>query len=80
MTIIKLLFQTMQLCRELAMQFALVGNAHIIAECKGFEDTRNWSFFEAMLEARQFLSVKNVATPAKADGRPVPLATAGASS
>ena len=35
MTIIKLLFQTMQTCRELAMQFSLVGNAQIIAECRG---------------------------------------------
>jgi two-component system cell cycle response regulator len=61
MTIIKLLFQTMKLCRELAMQFVLVGNAQIITECKGFEDTRDWSFFESMSEARAFLEGKNPA-------------------
>jgi two-component system cell cycle response regulator len=61
MTIIKLLFQTMQLCRELAMQFVLVGNAQIITECRGFEDTRDWSFFESMSEARAFLETKNLA-------------------
>ena len=41
MGVIKLLFQTMQTARELTLQFALVGNAQIITECKGFEDTRN---------------------------------------
>jgi two-component system cell cycle response regulator len=52
MGIIKLLFQAMQTCRELAMQFALVGNAQIISECKGFEDTRLWRFYEALEEAK----------------------------
>ena len=45
MGVIKLLFQAMQTCRELALQFALVGNAQIVSECKGFEDTRNWVFY-----------------------------------
>lgn len=49
---IKFLMITMQTCRDLAMQFALIGNASITAECKGFEDTRNWSFYETMEEAR----------------------------
>jgi len=52
MGIIKLLFQAMQTCRELAMQFALVGNPQIISECKGFEDTRTWRFYEALEEAK----------------------------
>jgi len=60
MTIIKLLLQTMQMCHELAMQFALVGNANVITECKGFEDTRSWSFFESMVEARESLLVKKL--------------------
>ena len=71
MTIIKLLFQTMQTCRDLAMQFSLVGNAQIITECKGFEDTRSWSFFESMPEARAYLSIKNPANRFDGDGRPV---------
>ena len=65
MTIIKLLFQTMQTCRELAMQFSLVGNPQIVTECKGFEDTRNWSFFESMTEARAYLAAKAPAAEAK---------------
>jgi two-component system cell cycle response regulator len=52
MGIIKLLFQAMQTCRELAMQFALVANAQIISECKGFEDTRGWTFYDSLEDAK----------------------------
>jgi two-component system cell cycle response regulator len=52
MGIIKLLFQAMQTCRDLAMQFALVGNPQIISECKGFEDTRGWTFYDSLDEAK----------------------------
>lgn len=52
MGIIKLLFQAMQTCRDLGMQFVLVGNSHIISECKGFEDTRGWTFVDSLDEAK----------------------------
>ena len=52
MGIIKLLFQAMQTCRELAMHFALVGNSQIISECKGFEDTRGWTFYDSLEDAK----------------------------
>ena len=52
MGIIKLLFQAMQTCRELAIQFALVGHAQIVSECKGFEDTRSWTFYDSVEEAK----------------------------
>ena len=29
-----------------------MGNAQIIAECKGFEDTRSWTFYETLEEAK----------------------------
>jgi len=74
MTIIKLLFQTMQTCRELAMQFSLVGNPQIVAECKGFEDTRNWSFFESMNDARAHLAA--TAPAPREPGRPAEVAAA----
>ena len=48
MGVIKILMQAMQTCRDLAMHFTLVGNGRIIAECKGFEDTRSWAFFETL--------------------------------
>jgi two-component system cell cycle response regulator len=52
MGIIKLLVQTMQTARELGIHFALVGNSHIASECKGFEDTRAWHFYESVEDAR----------------------------
>ena len=52
MGVIKLLFQAMQTCRDLGMQFALVANAHIISECKGFEDTRGWTFYDSLDDAK----------------------------
>ena len=52
MGIIKLLMQAMQTSRELGMQFSLVGNSHITTECKGFEDTRGWTFYESLDEAK----------------------------
>jgi two-component system cell cycle response regulator len=52
MGVIKLLMHSMQACRELALQFALVANARIVAECKGFEDTRSWTFYETLEEAK----------------------------
>jgi two-component system cell cycle response regulator len=63
MGIIKLLVQTMQLCRELGIEFTLVGNAQIAAECKGFEDTRTWHFHESLADARAALT-KTAAAPA----------------
>ena len=52
MGIIKILMQAMQTSRELGMQFALVGNAQINTECKGFEDTRGWTFYDSLEEAK----------------------------
>jgi two-component system cell cycle response regulator len=52
MGVIKLLLLAMQTCRELGMQYALVGSAQINAECKGFEDTRTWTFHETLEQAK----------------------------
>lgn len=52
MGVIKVLFQAMQVCRDLGMHFGLVGNPQIIAECKGFEDTRGWTFYESLDDAK----------------------------
>ncbi len=61
MGVIKLLFQAMQTCRELAMQFALVANPQIVAECKGFEDTRSWTFYDSLEEAKANLGKSQAA-------------------
>lgn len=63
MGVIKLLFHTMQTCRELTLQFALVGNAQIITECKGFEDTRNWVFYGNIDEAKANLGKASPVAP-----------------
>ena len=64
MGVIKLLMQAMQTCRELGVHFALVGNAQIISECKGFEDTRTWAFFDTIEEAKA--SITKIPAPAAA--------------
>ncbi|MDP2136660.1 MAG: response regulator [Candidatus Didemnitutus sp.] len=60
MGLIKLLVQSMQTSRELGINFALVGNAQIVAECKGFEDTRAWSFFGSIDEAKAHFGAATV--------------------
>ncbi len=52
MVVIKLLFQTMQFCRELGLQYALVGNPQLVSECKAFEDTKGWAFHDSLEDAR----------------------------
>ncbi len=61
MGIIKFLLQTMQTCSELTLQFALVGNPQIVTECKGFEDTKNWTFYDSIEDARNKLGLAQTA-------------------
>jgi two-component system, cell cycle response regulator len=56
MAVIKLLIQAMQTCKDLALQYSLVGNPQIVSECKGFEDTRNWQFHESVADAKASFS------------------------
>ncbi len=65
MPVIKLLFQFMQACSEVSIQYVLVGNAIVAKECKGFEDTKNWTFFDS-LEQAQAASKGEVAPAAPA--------------
>jgi len=67
MGVIKLLMQAMQTCRELGVHFALVGNPHIISECKGFEDTRTWAFFDTLEDAKGSLTKVPSPSPALAN-------------
>jgi two-component system cell cycle response regulator len=64
MGVIKLLVLAMQTCREAGVQFALVGNAAIIAECKGFEDTRTWVFHDTIEDAKASFNKVAVAATA----------------
>ncbi len=65
MGVIKLLMLAMQTSRDLGVQYVLVGNSAIIAECKGFEDTKNWSFFDTLDEAKA--SIAKAPAPALAN-------------
>lgn len=56
MTVIKLVFSTMQVFRELALQYVLVGNPQIVTECKGFEDTKGWHFVDSLADAKAHLA------------------------
>jgi two-component system cell cycle response regulator len=64
MAVIKLLIQAMQTCKDLALQYTLVGNPQIVSECKGFEDTRNWTFHDSIADAKA--SFSRAAQPAGA--------------
>ena len=66
MGVIKILMQAMVTCRELGVQFALVGNTQLIAECKGFEDTRNWVFHDTLENAKASLGAAKPAEAAPA--------------
>lgn len=52
MAVIKLLVQGMEICDELGLKHALVGNDTVIGECRGFEESRNWKWFSSLEEAR----------------------------
>src|SRR5690606_27643265 len=51
MNVIKLLVSAMATCRDLGLQFSMVGSGAIVQECKGFEDTRNWQFHDTLAAA-----------------------------
>lgn len=53
--IIKVLLQAMKTSQDMGMQFALVGNAVVTQECRGFEDTRMWTFFDTLDAAKTSL-------------------------
>jgi len=52
MGVIKLLLAAMQTCRDLGVQYVIVGNPQIIAESKAFEETSSWVFLDSMEAAK----------------------------
>ncbi len=64
MPVIKLLFSFMQACSEVSIQYVLVGNAIVTQECKGFEDTKNWTFFDSLEQAKGNAAGAPAASPA----------------
>jgi len=52
MPFIKLLVDAMSVCRELTLSYSLVGNPTVAAECKGFEESKDWVFHSSIEEAK----------------------------
>jgi two-component system cell cycle response regulator len=61
--IIKFLVLAMQSGRELGMRLSIVGHPALIGECRGYEDTRGWSFHESLAAAQGALTVAPQAMP-----------------
>jgi two-component system cell cycle response regulator len=68
MPLIKLLLTAMQTCREVALQHTLVGSGPVVAECRGYEDTRGWQFHETLEDARRsFVKTPPAAAPSPSE-------------
>jgi two-component system cell cycle response regulator len=52
MVLIKLLVDSMQICQELTLSYNLVGNAQLIQECRGFEESKDWKFHDSIDTAK----------------------------
>lgn len=61
MGLIKLLMQFMDIAGDLAMQHVLVGNADVVRDCRGFEDTKHWTFHDSLEAARASFAPRAVA-------------------
>ncbi len=62
MNTFKLLFPMMQACRDLGMNYSLVGNPQVITECRGVEETKTWVFHATLDEAKAHLAGEGAAT------------------
>jgi two-component system cell cycle response regulator len=61
--VIKLLFQSIQVCNEVSLRYQLVGNGTLVKESKDFEDTQTWVFHDS-IEAAHAALTKNRAPEA----------------
>ena len=56
-TLIKLGLTTLQLCSELAIKATMIGSAAVTAECRKYEETKDWRFASSHAEALALLGV-----------------------
>ena len=56
--LIKLGINVTSLCQELGLRLALVGSAAVSAECKNYEETKDWQFVSSYEEGLSLLSSK----------------------
>jgi two-component system cell cycle response regulator len=67
--IIKLLVHTMLVCRDLGINYALLGNVQLANDCRGFEDTKNWQFLDSLEKARINLGLGQKPAAAEAEAQ-----------
>lgn len=53
--VVKLLLQSMKLCRDLSLNYALAGNSKVVSESKKFEESKDWNFCDSIEAARSSL-------------------------
>lgn len=53
MDVVKLLLQSMQLCRDLSLRYALAGNSKVVLDSKKFEESKDWNFCDTVEAARE---------------------------
>ena len=51
MDVVKLLLQSMSICKELSLKYAISGSPIVIEESKKFEESQGWTFYESIEEA-----------------------------
>jgi two-component system cell cycle response regulator len=60
MTLIKLGISVIQLCVELDIRYNLIGSEVVRAECKNYEETKDWQFIGSVEEAVAVLNGKTL--------------------
>lgn len=60
-TLIKLGLEVKQACQELSLKQRIIGNATVSAECRNYEETKDWSFSASYDEAINALNSKEMA-------------------
>ena len=53
MDVVKLLLQSMSICKELSLKYAFSGSPIMIEESKKFEESQGWTFYESIEEAKE---------------------------
>jgi two-component system cell cycle response regulator len=51
--VVKLLLQSMRICQELSLKYAIAGNSKVIEESKKYEESKDWTFCETIESARE---------------------------
>ncbi len=52
MEVVKLMLQSMKLCRDLSLKYALAGTTKIVSESKKFEESKDWNFCDSVDAAK----------------------------